>query len=138
MRIGELARLGEVSTKAIRYYEQVGVLREPERTSAGYRDYELSAFEQLRFIRAAQKAGLTLSEIREVVAIHDRGEAPCGHVVELLDAKLAEIGERLDSLRRTENELHQLKRRAVRLGPAECCSDTICEILHPGAIQVTP
>ncbi len=62
MRIGELADEGGVSTKTIRYYESIGVMREPERTPSGYRDYGRVAVERLLFIRDAQATGLKLAE----------------------------------------------------------------------------
>ena len=49
---------------AIRYYEQIGVMPEPDRTASGYRDYDEEATDRLNFIHSAQKAGLTLSAPR--------------------------------------------------------------------------
>ena len=95
MRIGELADAGGVSAKTIRYYEAIGLLAAPQRTPAGYRDYDPAAAGRLAFIRAAQAVGLTLGEIRGVIALRDRGEPPCGHVLELIDARAAEIDQRI-------------------------------------------
>jgi DNA-binding transcriptional MerR regulator len=53
-----------MTTKALRYYERVGLLPEPDRIDSGYRDYGDTVFDRLRFIRAAQAVGLTLGEIR--------------------------------------------------------------------------
>ncbi|MGH3981421.1 MAG: MerR family transcriptional regulator [Pseudonocardiaceae bacterium] len=81
MRIGQLAAQTGVSTKTIRYYEDIGVLHAPPRAPSGYRDYSDDAAPRLRFVRAAQSVGLTLGEIREVLAFRDRGEAllMCGN-----------------------------------------------------------
>jgi MerR family transcriptional regulator, copper efflux regulator len=68
MRIGELAEQAGISTKAIRYYEQVGILTPPARTPSGYRSYDDTALGRLSFVRAAQAVGLTLGEIRQVIA----------------------------------------------------------------------
>jgi DNA-binding transcriptional MerR regulator len=53
MRIGQVAEAVGMTTKALRYYERVGLLPEPDRTDSGYRDYSAVVFDRLRFIRAA-------------------------------------------------------------------------------------
>jgi len=70
MLIGELAAKTGMTAKALRFYEQAGVLPEPARTPAGYRDYDPAALDRLAFVRAAQAAGLTLAEVRR--------SSPCG------------------------------------------------------------
>jgi DNA-binding transcriptional MerR regulator len=76
VRIGELADQASISTKAIRYYEQVGILAPPARTASGYRTYDQAALGRLGFVRAAQAVGLTLGEIRQVIASRDNGQTP--------------------------------------------------------------
>jgi DNA-binding transcriptional MerR regulator len=77
MRIGELAEQAGISTKAIRYYEQIGILTPPARTASGYRTYDEVALGRLGFVRAAQAVGFTLGEIRQIIAFRDDGQAPC-------------------------------------------------------------
>ena len=60
MRIGELAARSGVTAKTIRFWEAKGLLPDPARTRAGYRDYDSDTLERLDFIRHAQTAGLTL------------------------------------------------------------------------------
>src|SRR5216683_3246519 len=57
MRIGEIGERAGLSTKALRYYERVGLIEEPTRTASGYRDYDQSVLDRLRFIRSARAAG---------------------------------------------------------------------------------
>ncbi|AIG74348.1 Hypothetical protein AJAP_07165 [Amycolatopsis japonica] len=128
MRIGELARTAAVSTKTIRYYEQAGLLPEPPRTSSGYRDYDPDTAHRLEFIRTAQAAGLSLTEIRDILAIRDTGQAPCDHVGELIDRHLSNVRRRIADLRTTEQDLHQLKARASTYRSASCTSTTVCGI----------
>ena len=74
MRIGELAgRLG-VNPKTIRYYESIGLLPDPGRTPSGYRVYDEDAVDRLRFIRTAQRLGVTLDEVKEILGFRERGE----------------------------------------------------------------
>jgi MerR family copper efflux transcriptional regulator len=70
----------------------------PPRTSTGYRDYSADAAARLTFIRDAQAAGLTLAEIRSVVAIRDDGQAPYAHVADLIGQHLTQIEQRLAEL----------------------------------------
>jgi len=68
VQIGEVAQRSGLSVKTLRYYEDIGVLASPPRTPGGYRDYEDTVVGRLQFVRAAQAVGLTLGEIREVIA----------------------------------------------------------------------
>src|ERR671936_2011325 len=108
MRIGELADQAGISTKAIRYYEQIGILAPPARTSSGYRAYDQAALGRLGFVRAARALGLTLGEIRQIIAFRDDGTAPCAHVTALLQRRAAELGARITQLQRLRGELQQL------------------------------
>lgn len=129
MRIGELATAGGVTTKTIRYYEQAGLLLEPPRTSGGYRDYPSQAVIRLAFIRDAQHAGLTLAEIRGILALRDSGQAPCDHVSDLIQQHLTEINRRMAELRSTRTALHELAQRAAETDPASCTDTDICRII---------
>ncbi|GEL19206.1 heavy metal-responsive transcriptional regulator [Pseudonocardia asaccharolytica] len=129
MRIGVLAQRGGVTAKTVRFYEEAGLLSEPPRTSAGYRDYPEGAVARLGFIRDAQAAGLTLAEIRGVLAIRDGGLVPCRHVTDLIDQHLAQIEQRLTELAQARDVLRRLQRRAATTDPAQCASDEVCSIL---------
>jgi DNA-binding transcriptional MerR regulator len=129
MRIGEIARLVGVATSAIRYYEEAGLLPEPGRTAGGYRDYQASVIDRLAFIRGGQAIGLTLAELREVLSIRERGDAPCRHVAALLDRRITEIDQRLKDLRRLRRDLAHLAAEARSIDPAECPPDSVCQVL---------
>ena len=115
MRIGELAERLGVTTKTIRFYESIGLLPDPARTASGYRSYEEQDAERLTFIRTAQRLGLSLDEIREIIAFRDRGERPCGYVAEVLDRQVADLDRRIQEMRGLRDELKHLQARA-RLG----------------------
>ncbi|MGH3149267.1 MAG: heavy metal-responsive transcriptional regulator [Streptosporangiaceae bacterium] len=131
MRIGVLAAAAGATTKAIRFYEQSGLLPAPARTAAGYRDYPENAAVRIGFIHSAQAAGLTLAEIREILAIRDGGTAPCRHVSALIDRHLAEVEARLAELRRTRTLLRELAATAHTTDPATCAEGEVCRILAP-------
>jgi DNA-binding transcriptional MerR regulator len=129
VRIGELADAAGVSTKTIRFYESAGVLAEPPRTPAGYREYTPDTLAVLRFVRAAQAVGLTLGEIREIVAYRDHEVTPCAHVVELLRRRASEIDDRISQLEAMRTELRRLERRARRLQPEDCSPSLVCHVI---------
>ena len=85
MRIGELSSRSGISSTALRYYEKAGLLPRARRTQTGYRTFDRDVLPRLAFIRAAQAIGLSVAEIREVIAIRDGGSPPCAHVLELLE-----------------------------------------------------
>jgi DNA-binding transcriptional MerR regulator len=131
MLIGELAAAAGVSTKTLRFYEADGLLPEPDRTPAGYRDYADTAIDRVGFIRQAQKAGLTLAQIREVLTIRDGGQPPCHHVSELVERRLVDVNKRLVELQHTRTELLALRERLDTLDPADCHDDICIAVPDP-------
>jgi DNA-binding transcriptional MerR regulator len=129
MRIGELASRSGTSTKTIRYYESVGLVPAPDRSPSGYRQYDESALARLTFIRAAQAVGLSLGEIRSILALRDEGETPCGYVVDLLRSRTAELDRRIAELRSLRGELVRLVEQAEHLDPADCEPSAICHVI---------
>ncbi|MFQ5828448.1 MAG: heavy metal-responsive transcriptional regulator [Candidatus Methylomirabilia bacterium] len=98
LKIGELATRAGVGAKAIRFYERAGVLPPPARGANGYRLYARDAVDMLRFVKQAQGLGLTLAEIKEILAIRQGGRPPCRHVYQLLREKAAELDRKLMDL----------------------------------------
>lgn len=129
MRIGELSRQSDVPSTTLRYYEQAGLLAPPRRTASGYRAYDEETLNRLAFIRAAQSVGLTIADIRDVIAIRDGGRAPCRHVQELVDRRRAEVRAKIRELRRLESELARVGALAARLDPADCDPSGVCSAI---------
>lgn len=129
MRIGELGRLADVSTKTIRYYESLGLLDEPARTASGYRDYAGADVERLRFVRDAQATGLSLSEIASVLELKSSGERSCSHTLALLDRHLSELDQQIQLLESTRRSMAQLADRAAKLDPANCTDPNRCQVI---------
>lgn len=132
MRIGEVANRSGVPVKTIRYYEEIGVLAEPERTASRYREYQPDVIDRLRFVRASQACGLTLGEIREIVGYRDRGDLPCAHVLDLLRRRSREIDERIIELQQARAVLDGLVARARKLRPEDCSPSAVCHLIPKG------
>lgn len=124
MRVGELADRAGVKPATVRYYETIGLLPPARRTVAGYRDYDEPAVARLVFVRAAQGIGLTLGEIREVLALRERGQTPCQHVTTLIEQRAADLAERIAALEQLRHELVELaaqaRQRPTRADAAFC------------------
>jgi MerR family Zn(II)-responsive transcriptional regulator of zntA len=129
VRIGELAAATGATTKTLRFYEQAGLLRPPQRTAAGYRAYDPGITDRLDFIRRSQRAGLTLAQIREVLAIRDGGDAPCAHVQRLLAERLADLDRQLAELTALRATVAALHDGAGTVEPDACAPDRICRYL---------
>ena len=132
MRIGELAERAGTTTKTLRFYEQAGLLPEPARTPSGYRNYDDAALDKLTCIRAAQAAGLSLPEIREVIALRDDTGPPCQHVTALLAAHAADLDARIAELTALRDDVRRLRARALHLDPAACTDGAVCHVIPTG------
>ena len=109
MRIGELADQLGINTKTIRYYEQIGLIPPAPRTSGGYREYTDTDADRLTFIRTAQRLGLSLEEVAEILSLRDRGERPCAYVRDVISQQLTSIDKRIAELRGLRAELRDLR-----------------------------
>jgi DNA-binding transcriptional MerR regulator len=111
LTVSALAGQVGLSADTVRYYERVGLLPEPARSAAGYRLYDQDAVGRLRLIKGAQRAGLRLREIGELLQVADQGQCPCGHTETLLQERLAEVRAELERLRALEADLTRLLER---------------------------
>jgi len=108
MKIQVFARLTGLSIKTLRYYESIGILSAPERTANGYRQYGEQHVARARFVAGARSLDLSLDEIREILAMQDRREAPCRTLLNLIEQKAQAIEERIQLLRQMESDLRAL------------------------------
>jgi len=129
VRIGELADAVGTTTKTLRFYEEHGLLPEAERTPSGYRDYSPEAVTRIDFIHRGKAAGLTLAQIRQILLIRDRGQAPCEHVRDLLDTRLADLHEQISKLVALHDTIAQLRNQAATPDPTTCTDEQVCRYL---------
>jgi DNA-binding transcriptional MerR regulator len=108
--IGEMAKRCGVSRKALRLYEEAGILPAPGRTEAGYRVYGPETLTLLAFITHSRHLGLSLNEIKEIVQIKRSGRAPCPHVLDLVRQKVRELDRALVEMANVRRGLQRLLR----------------------------
>ncbi|RLE05470.1 MAG: heavy metal-responsive transcriptional regulator [Bacteroidetes bacterium] len=108
MEIREISRITGVSTKTIRYYEHIELLPPPVRKQNGYRNYSDTDVQRLKLVVGARHLDIPLAEIKEILDMRDRGQAPCLMLIDLLSSKTSEIETRIQELRLLQGELRQL------------------------------
>ncbi len=121
MKIGALARAAGVGIDAIRFYEREGVLPEPARRPSGYREYEEATVQDLRFIKRAKQLGFSLGEISELLAMERNPKATAGDVQRLAEEKLAELDDKIRSLKRMKKALQKVTEDCPGKGPTQGC-----------------
>lgn len=123
MRSGQLAQLTGVSTDTLRHYERLALLPLPPRTAGNYREYSSISRQRVELIRRALAIGFSLSELRAILAVRDRGGAPCHKVRELLNSKIAFIEGQIETLTLLRAELLRLsknwRKRLSRTKPGQ-------------------
>lgn len=129
MRIGEAAAAADMTTKALRFYEQQRLLTPVHRCPNGYRDYPPEAVARLQFIRRSKIAGLSLAEIREILQVRDAGHAPCAHVAAQLAQQLASLDRQIAELTALRASVADCYQSAAQGDPAQCDAEQICSYL---------
>ena len=129
LRIGQISSLAQVSIKTIRYYEKLGLLQALKRTEGGFRLFSPEVIGRLNFIKRSQNLGLSLTEIGQLLQIHDRGEMPCNEVRHTLQTKIEEIDTCIKQLRDLKVELQSLISETKPIKKRK--ADIICPIIQP-------
>lgn len=110
LTIGRLGTLADFEPKTLRYYDRLGLVRPTARTPAGYRVYDEEVVDRLRFIRRAKALGMSLADIRRILAVRDEGAAPCQHVLQIVAQNLAKVEGQMAHLERLRGDLRRLQR----------------------------
>ncbi len=105
MRRGELAKRTGCNLETIRYYEKIGLMPEPSRTDAGYRQYQAEDERRLRFVMRGRELGFVIDDLRSLLDLVDRSAISCGEVEKLARAHLASIRKKITDLKRMERIL---------------------------------
>lgn len=118
MTIGTLSAATGVNVETIRYYERIGLLPEPGRTPAGYRQYGLEHQRRLSFIRKGRDLGFQIEAIRALLHLSERPDNLCQDVDRLTKEHLAEVERKIEELGRLRDALREM---------TNCCASTVAE-----------
>lgn len=125
LKIGELAERTSCQVETIRYYERIGMLAPPTRSSNNYRTYGDAHVERLLFIRHCRALDMNLDEVRVLLNFRDHPNEDCDGVNELLDKHIGHVVERIASLTELEEQLRGLRSRCSAADASSACG-----ILH--------
>ena len=128
MKIGALAKATDTKVETVRYYEKIGLLPPPARTTSNYRDYGSDHLARLSFIRRARNLGFTLKALRELLELSDNKDQSCEAVDDIASRHLAEIDQKIDDLTTLRSELGRVVGACQHGTVGEC---KIIETLAP-------
>lgn len=106
IQIGELSRRTGCNIETVRYYERIGLLPAPARSSGRYRLYDAGDVRRLTFVRRARELGFRLDAVRALLALsYDDGSAACAAARQLAAGHLTEVRAKIADLRAMERVL---------------------------------
>lgn len=129
MLIGEVASAAGMSSKTLRFYEEQGLLPPARRSANGYRQYSGDTLARLDFIARGRAAGLSLSQIRNILAVSEPGDAPCAHVKDVLAGQLAELDLKIAELTTLRAGVAASYDAVAAGSPAACDQSKVCSYL---------
>lgn len=119
--IGEVARRAGIGVETVRFYERQGLITDPARSPAGYRQYDEETVARLLFIRQAKELGFTLNEIKELLSLRLDPTSSCADVKGRAEAKIADVEEKIRTLQRIKKALMRLTEACSGDGPIDKC-----------------
>ena len=105
MSRGSMAKQTGVNIETIRYYEKIGLMPDPARSSGGHRIYDQSHLKRLSFIRRSRELGFTLHEIRELLELVDGGDYTCAEVRDRTMFHLDDVATKIRDLQKMQRTL---------------------------------
>jgi len=120
MKIGELAKQGDVKVDTVRYYEKRGLIPRAARAASGYRHYTQRDATRLKFIVQAKELGFTLDEIGQLLALRSDGQA-CDEVQRVAESKAKEIDTKIQRLSHIRSTLLELAAQCENTAEHDAC-----------------
>ena len=134
MNIGEASKLTGVTTKMIRYYDDIGLVRSASRSGSNYREYDDRSINELRFVKRARNLGFSIEEITQLLSLwRDRGRSS-RQVKTIASTHVAELDARAAELKAMADTLRHLARSCAGDDRPEC---PILDDLETGQVQRT-
>ncbi len=132
LTIGEAAKAADTRPETIRYYEKIGLLPQPARSSGNYRGYMNKDVARLGFVRRARELGFPIDQIRELLELADHDDHDCCTVDEMTRAHVCTIESKIVDLLALKRELNMML-ESCRGGRVSDCR--ILEALTPALLN---
>lgn len=120
MKINQLAQQADVPAKTIRYYEEIGLIKAPQRAENGYRIYRTDDVHRLIFIRRCRDLQISLEDIKTLLAAQSDNSAPCDKVDNIIKQQLKRVQVAREELCKLEQSLSALAGSCQRNKVSEC------------------
>jgi MerR family transcriptional regulator, copper efflux regulator len=120
MNISEAARLSGLSSKTIRYYEEIELVAPAGRGENGYRQYDRKGVDELHFLARAREVGFDLQECRQLLELQRDGRRRSRHARELVLEKSQQLQARIDQLHSMQKVLEDMASRCKGDEGPEC------------------
>ena len=120
MNISAAARASGLSSKTIRYYEEIALIPSAARADNGYRFYDDKAVEELRFVQHARQVGFSVEECRQLLQLYSDSSRHSAHVKDLVLEKCQQIELRIKELRSMNRMLRNLAEQCSGDEGPEC------------------
>jgi MerR family mercuric resistance operon transcriptional regulator len=115
--IGQLSKTTGCAVETLRYYEKIGIINKPHRSSGGHRLYNKQHEKELRFVLKARQIGFSLSETRKLIELSNDEANTCTEVLDLSRHHLTVIAKKIDQLSALKDEIE-----ALALSCESCCA----------------
>jgi DNA-binding transcriptional MerR regulator len=137
--VAEIGRRTGLTRKALRHYEELGLVEPAARTDAGYRLYDSEALRRIELVNRAKVLGLRLSEAKEFLHV---AEGCCGdhhpELAALVEGKLAETEQRIAELQSLRSTLTTVLDRLASNEGLHRCEEALCTCRTPLQIGSKP
>lgn len=121
MKIGELAKKTGLSIDTIRFYEKSDLIRSPDRTEGGYREFNKDEISTIIFISHCRALDIPIVEIKKLLRVRSSSAKSCREANEIIEAQLIKLRERIKSMKALEKQLAQLQSICHQeLDPKDC------------------
>ena len=108
MNIGKASKLSHLTVKAVRYYDNIGLVKPHQNISSGYREYNEEDVLKLKLVGKARKFNFSIDECRELLSLYENKSRPSKDVKKLTLEKISQIDDKLKQLQNLKDELTYL------------------------------
>lgn len=121
-QIGEAANMLGITTRTIRYYEEIGLMTPPKRLDGGIRVYDKDDIKRLKFILKLKELGISLKEMQELANIYKIHQAPeniMPRLIEILDEHISKIDAKIAKLASLRNDILEYKAKVIKMSKSK-------------------